>query len=465
MTNILLLKDTSGGKLMRGGGGEKQGTSAEKIMEGVDRAGHRFEMDSWTAGDGNCFPRAVRQQCQRRAVGINSITDHKDLRKKVTQYMLKSEDRVVVDMRRRWEELEVRWSWQSYWKRMSRDTEWVEESFIWATAWFLNRDIWIVWDTATPQSPLSFFSGDKGGNNSVCPGVPLLIGHHTDTHYQSLLPVGDPVDDSFDARGYAVEVNKTLERVRESHKRKSRPKRKEPPASASKEAESIILNYGPGKPGVEVKKIREGGVEYKCLLCKADQKQIASHMGKIHADMFENKELEEFQLSLKKFAKAVRDKTRETKMREEDLEGFLKAYRKRDSRRVEKRRLEDADEWNEANRKKQAKCVAKQNKENPKKHKKARKRWNKTQRDNGPKKYTGETKLGPVFPCACCRTNKFRHQVVLFNKEQAAKIDQKAEEIHQAIQVIYTFDTVLFAFLCVNCIYLIEFGKVRYLDI
>ena len=176
MTNILLLKDTSGGKLMRGGGGEKQGTSAEKIMAGVHRAGHCFEMDSETPGDGNCFPRAVRQQCQRRAVGINSITDHKDLRKKVTQYMLKSEDRAVVNMRRRWEELEVRWSWQSYWRRMARDTEWVEEPFIWATAWFLERDIWIIWDTATPENLLTFFSGDREENGTACPGVPLIIG-------------------------------------------------------------------------------------------------------------------------------------------------------------------------------------------------------------------------------------------------------------------------------------------------
>ena len=103
-------------------------------MEGVLRAGHRFKMDKRTQGDGNCFPRAAKQQCDRPAVEVSSIQSHTDLRRKVTNYMLQSEDKVVVDMRRRWTELEVRWSWKSYWKRMARDTEWVEEPFIWATA-------------------------------------------------------------------------------------------------------------------------------------------------------------------------------------------------------------------------------------------------------------------------------------------------------------------------------------------
>ena len=83
-----MLKETSGGNLMRGGAEENQGTSSEKIMAGVRRADLPFKMDSWTLGDGNCFPRAARQQCHRLAVGISSIVDHRDLRRKVTRYML-----------------------------------------------------------------------------------------------------------------------------------------------------------------------------------------------------------------------------------------------------------------------------------------------------------------------------------------------------------------------------------------
>ena len=43
-TSIPMLKETSGGNLMRGGAGEKHGTSAEKIMAGVHQDGL---FDSW----------------------------------------------------------------------------------------------------------------------------------------------------------------------------------------------------------------------------------------------------------------------------------------------------------------------------------------------------------------------------------------------------------------------------------
>ena len=400
---------------MRGGGGAYP--SGDLIMEGVLRAGHRFKMDKRTLGDGNCFPRAVKQQCDRPAVEVSSIQSHTDLRRKVTHYMLHSQDRMVVDMKRRWEELEVRWSWEDYWHRMARDTEWVEEPFIWATAWFLNRDIWIVWNTATPENPLTFFSGHREGNGTACHGVPLIIGHHTDTHYQSLLPEGDPVSSSLDPRRFAVEVNETLEKVRELGQRKSRSKRKDPPASYESEEEGssdiTILEYGHGKPGVEAKKIKDGGVEYSCLLCKTQQKQIASHMKKMHADMFQNEELEGFQVLLKRFAKAAWNNKWTTKERERDPAEFKESIRKR-----------------------VAKSRVKLNKENPKEVKKRKKQENQARRGNGERKFKEENLAGPIFPCVCCHTLKFIHQTVLFTKEQAEKIDQKARELHETLQVI-----------------------------
>ena len=433
MLNILLAKETSGGKMMRGGGGEKLNTSAQKIMAGVRRVGLGFKMDSLTDGDGNCFPRAARQQCLRREVGISFIKDHKDLRKKVTQYMLTSEDRVVVNMRRRWEELEVRWSWESYWQNMDRDGVWVEEVFVWATAWYLNRDIWIVWDTATPQTSITFFSGDREGNGTVCPGVPLIIGHHTDTHYQSLLPEGDPACISLDTSRFAVEVNTTLEKFGESHQRKSRLKRKELPGSSDSEEDGdtqvIILKFGQGKPGVEARKLQDGGVQYSCLLCNTQQKQFVSHMKKMHPDMFQNKELEEFQVLLKRFANSTRYNKWHSKERE------------RDPARLK-----------ENNRQKKANSRAKQNKENPKEVKKRKKRENQTRRGNGERKFKEENQSGPIFPCVCCHTLKFIHQTVLFTKEQAEKIDQKARELHEALQVIYKYISK----------YLIKFENMRY---
>ena len=73
-----MLKERSDRTLMRGGGGERCSAyqSGDLIMEGVRRAGHRFKMDKRTPGDGNCFPRAAKQQCDRQAVEINSILRH-----------------------------------------------------------------------------------------------------------------------------------------------------------------------------------------------------------------------------------------------------------------------------------------------------------------------------------------------------------------------------------------------------
>ena len=439
-----MLKERSVGKLMRGGGGGTYSTyqSGDLIMEGVRRAGHRFKMDRRTQGDGNCFPRAAKQQCDRPAVGINSIQCHEDLRRKVTDYMLQSEDRLVVDMRRRWPELEVRWSWETYWKKMARDGVWVEEVFVWATAWFLTRDIWIVWDTATPQTPLSFFSGDKGGNGTACPGVPLIIGHHTDTHYQSLLPEGGPVSDSFDTSSFAVELTKTLKRVWEAQKRTSRSKRKEPPRSDNDGAdmEKTILNYSLEKPGVEAKRMQDGSVEYSCLLCAtpSQQKQIASHMRKNHSSMFQENELEEFQGRLRKFAKVLADKRRT----EKDPEGRKSAMRTRVYHA--KRMAEDSEERKEYNRKKKAKGEAKKKEENSGEVKARTKMENDARKGNGEKKFRAEQKYGHIFPCACCHTMKSRDQVVELNPQQMDKIEGKAREYHQTLQVK--------SFICINTI-------------
>ena len=400
---------------MRGGGGEKPKTSSQKIMAGVHRAGLPFKMDSWTSGDGNCFPRAVKQQCLRLEVGINSIKGYKDLRSKVTQYMLTSEDRLVVDMRRRWEELEVRWSWEDYWHRMTKDTEWVEEPFIWATAWFLNRDIWIVWDTATPENPLTFFSGDREGNGTACPGAALIIGHDTDTHYQSLLPEGDLVNNSVDTSRFAVKVTDTLEKVWEALQRKSRLKRKEASMSSDSEdadEEITILNCKGEKPGVEARRLQDGSAQYRCLLCQSLSKQIVSHMKKEHSDMFQREELEGFQTSIKKFVGAFKVKFSKRRKMEKDPEGAKKAKRESDSRRRGKRQAE-----------------------NPDAVRKAKKRENDAQRANGERKFKAEQKYGHIFPCACCHTWKCRDQVVELNQQQMDKIEGKAQEYHQTLQV------------------------------
>ena len=128
---------------MRGGAGGQ----GDPIMAGVHRAGLPLKMDSRTVGDGNCFPRAVAQQCQRAAMAINTVRDHKDLRKELCKFMVETELQVVQDMKRVWEVSGgVMEPWDAYWQRMSVDKEWVESMFIQGMAWFLERDIHIVLD-------------------------------------------------------------------------------------------------------------------------------------------------------------------------------------------------------------------------------------------------------------------------------------------------------------------------------
>ena len=112
---------------MRGGAGGE----GDPIMGGVRRAGLPLKMDTRTVGDGNCFPRAVTQQCQRAAMAINTVRDHKDLRKKLCKFMVETELQVVQVMKRLWEVSGgVEEPWEAYWQRMSGDKVWVESMFI-----------------------------------------------------------------------------------------------------------------------------------------------------------------------------------------------------------------------------------------------------------------------------------------------------------------------------------------------
>ena len=95
-----------------------------------------------------------------------------------------------------------------------------------------------------------------------------------------------------------------------------------------------------------------------------------------------------------------------------------------------------SDAEKENHRKRQAKYIEKEREQHPEKVKARQKKTDDARNDNGEKKHRRECQFGPTFPCACCHTMKFRHQVVMLTKEQAAKIDQKAREAHEALQVI-----------------------------
>ena len=74
--------------------------------------------------------------------------------------------------------------------------------------------------------------------------------------------------------------------------------------------ERTILNYSLEKPGVEAKRMEDGSIEYTCLLCTSQQRQIVSHIKKNHLGLFQENELEEFQGRLRQFAKKEADRRR-----------------------------------------------------------------------------------------------------------------------------------------------------------
>ena len=175
---------------------------ALEIQQTLARLGLPFKLDNITEGDGNCFSRAVVQQCQREVVQEELKRekrypeDYKDLKKKVVQFVKGTKIPLVLEMKREYEnrQEELRRSgkesesWDKYWERMLKDKEWADAMFATATAWYLSRDIFVIPSTAVDVQPWIPFLGNWQGTQVPCPGVPLLLGYNNNLHYQSLLP-------------------------------------------------------------------------------------------------------------------------------------------------------------------------------------------------------------------------------------------------------------------------------------
>ena len=79
--------------------------------------------------------------------------------------------------------------WLIYWEDMLKNGEWADDTFVQATAFFLNLDFFLVIaDSATYTQLFHPISGDIDSDRVGSPGRPtLLIGYISDQHYQSLL--------------------------------------------------------------------------------------------------------------------------------------------------------------------------------------------------------------------------------------------------------------------------------------
>ena len=85
---------------------EQQHESSDRIKDALQRVGLPLKLDKGTLGDGNCWHRAVIQQCRRAAVGIDKLTNHADLRSRVCQLALGEKLGVVKEMRKHWAQKE-----------------------------------------------------------------------------------------------------------------------------------------------------------------------------------------------------------------------------------------------------------------------------------------------------------------------------------------------------------------------
>ena len=389
------------------------GGQGDPIMEGVHRAQLPLKMDTRTPGDGNCGPRATVQQCQRRAVGLNTVRDHMQLRKETCNFMRESEVQVVQNLKRLWEESEGSGDhgepWDAFWQRMSGDKEWVEGMFLQGMALYLERDIHIVLDCATPERPwMDPISGNRAGSGTACHGGFIILGYQRNVHYQSLLPLDEEsfTHGPFQPRGLDEIVEG--ERIPGGH-------------------ESVRTTRKQG-----------GGHEFFCLLCNTIQKQIPSHMKKAHAKKFSPEALKTFQDNWRKYSQSLRQAKRRTKRKTDDHEALKKDLRQQKAKERTKRKADD----HEALKTDQRDHVAKHRTKRKADDHEALKKDQRVQkakyrkRNTKEKAFKEETKTSCVFPCVCCHSRLFRENVVQFNENVKENIRKKAEAAHSKAQVI-----------------------------
>ena len=150
-------------------------------------------LDDITEGDGNCYFRALCSQLQRAEVAAPDHIkrlDHRSLRRKICNFMLKSKLPVIKNFKQNWLDFQLG-DYNRYWKDMAKSDGdiWAEGPVIHATAWFLERDIYVASEQATMADPFIAFSGNQDGSDASCVGAALWLGHLTGLHYQTLMPL------------------------------------------------------------------------------------------------------------------------------------------------------------------------------------------------------------------------------------------------------------------------------------
>ena len=163
-----------------------------KIARKAQELGQNLKLDNLTRGKGNCFLIAVLQQINRSEVGQNldsklremaSSLNHKELRSKITMFMLKSRLPQMLNYRKQVEQV-INLKWSRYCNKMAKNGEYVDSHFVQCTAFYLKRKIMILDENSTQNKPLMEINGNEEAEAN---STSLIIGL-ADEHYQSLLP-------------------------------------------------------------------------------------------------------------------------------------------------------------------------------------------------------------------------------------------------------------------------------------
>ena len=435
-----------------------------KIHQTIQRLGLPWKLDSITEGDGNCFSRAVVQQCQREVLQEDLkrekryTKDYKTLKKKVVNFIKNSKIALLGEMKQSYEALQGEGgedeSWDNYWERMMIDKEWADAMFVQATAWYLNRDIWMLPEDGKDNQPWMTISGNWQSHAVPCPGVPLLLGYNNGLHYQSLLPFDEsriqsqPQWCSVDQIVHAAirEKVKVTEKIHwsalpDQHNlisdKSLLPVGEE--LVVGEEVNRWVFSAPGGDVTVMVTRKEGYGYEFTCLFCNTIQKQVSSHMKKVHGKKFSPEVLKQLQDSWKKYSKSLANKKQHNKRMEEDHEGLKEQQREGQERSRKKRREEDHEGLKEQQREEQERSRNKRREEDHKGLKEQQKMHKQTERSNNEKRFFEETKYSCDFPCVCCHGLLFKDQVVEFSEKVKERIRRKAEEAHSKAQVIICY--------------------------
>ena len=181
----------------------------------IQKSGERLVLDEPTPGDGNCCSRALVQQCQRPPVKLFlhsrgvTINDFMQLKRNVAQFIHDNRHTARVQhleynfhlsqnnihhegLRRR--------TWQQYWTDMQKDAGmergihwwecWADDTWLQAAAYFLNLRVHII--RASNDTQGGFVIDVDGNWATVAEEKPtLFLGYMVNSHYQSLLPLGE----------------------------------------------------------------------------------------------------------------------------------------------------------------------------------------------------------------------------------------------------------------------------------